>query len=58
MRQLHQIKLDVVALVKECAMVAVTVLVLDVQEEPLAIKPLVMEIKLQLELLVAQMVQP
>lgn len=58
MRQLHQIKLDVVALVKECAMVAVTVLVLDVQEEPLAIKPLAMEIKLQLELLVAQMVQP
>jgi hypothetical protein len=58
MRQLHQIELDVVALVKECVMVAVTVLVLDVQEEPLAIKPLAMEIKLQLELLVAQMVQP
>lgn len=57
MRQLHQIKLDAVALVKECAMVAVTVLVLDVREEPLAIKPLAMEIKLQLELLVAQMVQ-
>lgn len=57
MRQLHQIKLDVVVLVKECVMAAVTVLAPDVREELLAIKPLAMETRLLLEPLVVQMVQ-